>query len=98
MRGVGRLRYRLEAIGLKPWIVPHAGMFLWCQLPKDVDAADLARASLVEGLVLAPGNAFSQSLTADNFIRINAAQSLDDKTFDILARCIAASKKSSTTP
>ena len=34
---------RLKAIGIVPWIEPQAGMFLWCQLPDGLDAADVAR-------------------------------------------------------
>lgn len=39
-------------------------MFLWCRLPEGIDAATLARLCLEQGVVLAPGNAFSQSLSA----------------------------------
>jgi hypothetical protein len=37
-------------------------------------------------VVLAPGNAFSQSLSAGVFLRFNAAQSGDGRGFDVLAR------------
>ncbi|MCP5158658.1 MAG: PLP-dependent aminotransferase family protein [Gammaproteobacteria bacterium] len=80
---------RLDAIGVRPWIVPQAGMFLWCQLPVGVDAADIARFCLKEGMVLAPGNAFSQSLSASGFLRFNVAQSADKRVFDILARALS---------
>ena len=66
-----------RAIGLTPWLDPKAGLFLWCHLPSDLDAADVARAALKEGIVLAPGNAFSISHTAGNFMRFNAAQMSD---------------------
>jgi len=79
---------RLDAIGITPLIVPQAGMFLWCQLPGGIDAADIARFCLKEGMVLAPGNAFSQSLSASGFLRFNVAQSTDRRVFDILARAL----------
>lgn len=79
---------RLDAIGITPWIVPQAGMFLWCQLPGGIDAANIARFCLKEGMVLAPGNAFSQSLSASGFLRFNVAQSTDRRVFDILARAL----------
>ncbi len=79
---------RLEALGIIPWLVPVAGMFLWCRLPQGIDAATIARACLKEGVVLAPGNAFSQSQSAGNFLRFNVAQSMDDRVFDILARAL----------
>ena len=75
---------RLEAIGISPWLKPHAGMFLWCRLPEGLDAADLARACLAEGVILAPGNVFSLSETAGRFMRFNVAQSADPRIFDVL--------------
>ncbi|MGB3068537.1 MAG: PLP-dependent aminotransferase family protein [Ottowia sp.] len=82
---------RLEAIGIKPWLVPQAGMFLWCQLPDGKDAASIARACLKEGVILAPGNAFSQSLSASNFLRFNVAQSGDERIFEVLRTALHAS-------
>lgn len=79
---------RLEAIGITPWLVPQSGMFLWCRLPEGIDAATIARACLKDGVVLAPGNAFSQSMRAGDFLRFNAAQSMDDKVFEVLARIV----------
>lgn len=79
---------RLAAIGITPWLEPSAGMFLWCSLPDGIDAADIARRALAEGVVLAPGNAFSLSRSANGFLRFNVAQSRDGKVFDVLARAI----------
>lgn len=63
-------------------------MFLWCRLPDGIDAADIAREALTENIVLAPGNAFSLSLSAQSFMRFNVSQSLDDKMFDFLRAAI----------
>lgn len=79
---------RLERLGIRPWIVPRAGLFLWCALPNGLDAADIARACLKEGMVLAPGNTFSLSQRASGFIRFNVAQSLDPRVYDILERAL----------
>ncbi|GGC77702.1 GntR family transcriptional regulator [Chelatococcus reniformis] len=79
---------RLGALGITPWLLPRAGMFLWCRLPDGVDAARLARACLQEGVVLAPGNAFSQSQTASGFLRFNVAQSTDARIFDVIGRAL----------
>lgn len=81
---------RLQAIGIKPWIIPRAGMCVWCQLPQGRDAATLARACLNEGVVLAPGNAFSQSMTAGDFMRFNVAQSTDARIYEVLQRAMSA--------
>ena len=79
---------RLREIGIVPWLEPQAGMFLWCSLPKGVDAADVARQALAENIVLAPGNAFSLSQSARGFMRFNVAQSLDDRLFEVLQAAI----------
>ncbi|AYN16652.1 PLP-dependent aminotransferase family protein [Pseudomonas monteilii] len=81
---------RLQALGIKPWIIPQAGLYAWCQLPQGKDAATLARACLNEGVVLAPGNAFSQSMTAGDFLRFNVAQSGDARIYDVLKRALGA--------
>lgn len=83
---------RLKAIGVTPWLLPQAGMFLWCRLPDDIDAAIVARRCLEDNVVLAPGNAFSQSQTASGFLRFNVAQSDSKKIFEVLARAIDGSR------
>jgi len=79
---------RLDSLGITPWLVPRSGMFVWCRLPKGVDAAAIARSCLRDGVMLAPGNAFSQSLSASDFLRFNVAQSADDRIFNVLARAL----------
>ena len=79
---------RLTATGIMPWLEPSAGMFLWCRLPDGVDAAAIARRALAEGVVLAPGNAFSLSRSASGFLRFNVAQSGDGKVFEVLERAM----------
>lgn len=75
---------RLERLGITPWIKPTAGMFVWCRLPDGVDAADVARAALEQQVVLAPGNAFSLTQSATNFMRFNVSQTLDRRVFEVL--------------
>lgn len=89
MRGrLARARFdvaaRLRSIGVTPWLEPQAGMLLWCRLPGDVDAADIARAALAKKIVLAPGNVFSPSQSARNAMRFNVSQMSDDRIFQIL--------------
>ena len=83
-----RTAARLERLGVTPWLMPQAGMFLWCRLPEGVDAAVVARHCLEEGVVLAPGNAFSRSQTASGFLRFNVAQSAEEAIFAALGRAI----------
>lgn len=85
---MGATKSRLEAAGLKPFLEPRGGMFLWCSLPDGLDAADVARRALAEGVVLAPGNVFSIGQSASGFLRFNVAQSLDPRIFAVLARAM----------
>jgi DNA-binding transcriptional MocR family regulator len=59
-------------------------MFLWCRLPDDIDATDVAHRALANQVVLAPGNAFSVSQTASGFVRFNVAQCEDERIFKVL--------------
>ncbi len=79
---------RLAAIGITPWIEPQAGMFLWCRLPDGIDAAEIARHALAANIVLAPGNAFSLSRTANSYLRFNVAQSGDQRIFEVLEKAM----------
>jgi DNA-binding transcriptional MocR family regulator len=38
---------KLEAVGLRPWLMPYGGFFLWCSLSDSRNAADLTRAVLL---------------------------------------------------
>ena len=70
------------------WIEQCGGMFLWCQLPDGLDAADVARRALADNIVLAPGNVFSVSQTATRFLRFNVAQSSDPRVFAAVERAM----------
>ena len=80
---------KLSVLGITPYLVPEAGMFLWCQLPMDIDAARLAKDCLSEGIILAPGNVFSQSLNAHSMLRFNVAQCDDKRIFEVLKRLLS---------
>lgn len=90
---MGKVSARLKSIGLRPWIEPNAGMFLWCQLPEGLDAADIARSAIADSIVLAPGNAFSPTQAASNFLRFNVAQTLDPAIIPVLERAMQKSGK-----
>lgn len=79
---------QLQSLGLKPWVEPKAGMFLWCKLPGKLDAAEIARQALAEDIVLAPGNAFSLSQSARSYLRFNVAQSSDPRIARFLKKAL----------
>jgi len=84
---------RLRSMGIEPWLVPEAGMLLWCRLPDEVDAADLARAALADAVVLAPGNAFSVSQSAGSFMRFNVSQMQGDRMFEVVQTALGQVRK-----
>ncbi|WP_417553775.1 aminotransferase class I/II-fold pyridoxal phosphate-dependent enzyme [Marinomonas fungiae] len=75
---------KLMRLGIQPWIQPKDGMFLWCRLPTGTNATQLAQDCLSKGIVLAPGNVFSQSQSAHDYLRFNVAQCTEQKIFDVL--------------
>lgn len=79
---------QVQRLGITPWLVPEAGLFLWCQLPDGRDAAALARHCLREGVVLAPGNAFSQSQRVADYVRFNVSQCQDPRIWRVLAQAL----------
>jgi len=79
---------KLQALGIEPWLTPRGGFFLWCRLAEGQDATAVARAALEEDVVLAPGNVFSVSQTASNFMRFNVAQTNDPRMWDVMRRAL----------
>jgi DNA-binding transcriptional MocR family regulator len=79
---------QLEPLGIKPWIKPQAGIFVWCHLPKGVEASEIAKYCINHQVILAPGNAFSQASNAGQFIRFNVTQSNHDHIYKTLADAI----------
>lgn len=79
---------KLEPLGIKPWIKPQAGIFVWCHLPEGVEASKIAKYCINHQVILAPGNAFSQAPNAGQFIRFNVTQSNHDHIYKTLADAI----------
>jgi DNA-binding transcriptional MocR family regulator len=79
---------KLSALGFAVPNSRQSGMFLWCRAPKGLDTAELSRRALARNIVLAPGNVFSQSGSAQDFMRFNVAQCADPKLFGILGELL----------
>ena len=79
---------RLEALGIRPWLMPRGGFYLWCSLPEGIDSAELARLAVAQDVVLAPGNVFSVSQGAGGFMRFNVAQSRDPRVMEVLRQAM----------
>ncbi|WP_188583264.1 aminotransferase-like domain-containing protein [Azorhizobium oxalatiphilum] len=78
---------QLAPLGIRPWIEPRGGFTLWCRLPGGRDAAEVAKAALKEKVVLAPGNAFSVTQSAKEFMRFNVAQ-MEPQVLKVLERAL----------
>ncbi len=81
---------RLETLGIRPWLMPRGGFYLWCRLPDGLDSAAIARKAVEQDVVLAPGNVFSVSQTAAAFLRFNVAQSDDPRILTVLRQAMAS--------
>ena len=92
---MGRTLARLRTAGLTPWIEPRGGLFVWARLPDGLDAVEIARRGLAEGVAFAPGPVFSAAPDACAYLRFNAAASLAPRGFDALERAMAGLTKAS---
>lgn len=74
----------LAKLGIRLWLKPQGGMFVWAELPEGMDAATIAKQALHHDVVLAPGNVFSLSQRAAHFMRFNVAQSQHPRIYQVL--------------
>ena len=58
---------------------PQGGFVLWVEMPKDVDALDLHRQAVAEGIAFIPGQLFSASGRYRNCLRLNCGNPWDER-------------------
>ncbi|MGO4872009.1 MAG: PLP-dependent aminotransferase family protein [Roseiarcus sp.] len=95
---MGKTLTRLRAGGLTPWIEPRGGIFLWARLPDGLDATQIARFGLRNGVAFAPGPVFSAADDARGFLRFNAAASLSPRGFEVLDQAMHAASGEPAAP
>lgn len=81
---------RLADLGVRIWVTPRGGFYLWGRLPDGKDASDIARAALDEDVILAPGNVFSVAQQASDFMRFNVGQMQNPRVFEVLKGALRA--------
>ncbi|GBQ23887.1 transcriptional regulator [Gluconacetobacter sacchari DSM 12717] len=86
---------KLQELGFELPQMPRGGFFLWCRLPDGLNAADVARAALVDDVVLAPGDVFSVTGSASAYMRFNVAQSNDPRIWAAIRRAMERAGSSS---
>lgn len=79
---------QLSQLGISVPYLPKAGMFLWAKLSDGQDSNVLAKTCLKQGVILAPGQAFSQAESAKQYLRFNVAQCQEQKVFSVLAKAL----------
>jgi DNA-binding transcriptional MocR family regulator len=89
---MGQTIRRLGALGLKVWVEPRGGMFLWARLPDELDGAEIARQGLKKDVVFAPGDVFSVSRRARSFLRFNVALCGHPRIFEVLEGAMAGAR------
>ena len=77
-------RKRIKECGMTLWAESEGGSFLWAEAGNGADTSEMAKRALRSDMLFAPGNVFSVSNTAGNFLRFNIAHSQDPKIFEFL--------------
>jgi DNA-binding transcriptional MocR family regulator len=75
---------KLADLGVRTWVTPRGGFYLWGRLPDGKDASAVARTALARDVILAPGDVFSAAQTASDFMRFNVGQMQDPRVFQVL--------------
>jgi DNA-binding transcriptional MocR family regulator len=63
---------------------PTGGYFLWLELPEAIDAMELHRLAIEQGISLAPGPIFSATHAFEHYVRINFGHPWSQKTDDAI--------------
>ncbi len=62
------------------YVRPEGGLFIWCELPEDVDALEFVKKSAENMVALVPGTAFLTDVDGkSNAVRFNFSTPADDK-------------------
>jgi len=80
---------RLADLGVRTWVTPRGGFYLWGRLPDGKDASAVARTALTHDVILAPGDVFSAAQTASDFMRFNVGQMQNPRVFQVLNSALA---------
>ncbi len=81
-------RSALKKTGLIIHNEQNADLFIWAQLPNNMDASALSLSALDENIILAPGELFSQNDVYRSYLRFNATQSNNKQLTSYLTQII----------
>lgn len=66
----------------------NSGLFIWAELPNEINASDLTLKALDENILLAPGELFSENKYHHKYLRFNTSRTNNEKLFSFLQRSI----------
>jgi DNA-binding transcriptional MocR family regulator len=72
---------------------PQGGLFLWMELPGEVDARTLLRVSLARGVAFVPGDSFFPTTQRKNTMRLNFSNMPEERIVEGIRRLAAALKE-----
>ncbi|MBN2263108.1 MAG: PLP-dependent aminotransferase family protein [Prolixibacteraceae bacterium] len=70
------------------YVLPQGGMFIWLQMPVNINTDKLVEQTMKSGVAFVPGKSFFTTNTGENFVRMNfsnACQSEIEKGIKIIA-------------
>jgi DNA-binding transcriptional MocR family regulator len=81
-----RMHEGFSRLGIATFAQPHAGLFLWAELPVEPARAEaVATQALSRGIWLAPGSYFAEHETPSSWFRFNVATSDAPELWDFLS-------------
>jgi 2-aminoadipate transaminase len=75
------------------WTEPEGGLFLWVELPADIDGEELLQDALAERVAFVPGASFFASPPRTSFIRLNFSNRPPEMIEEGIGRIGAAMKR-----
>lgn len=69
---------------------PRGGLFLWLELPGEIDSRQLLRISLARGVAFVPGEAFFPNTQRKNTMRLNFSNMPEERIIEGVRRLAAA--------
>jgi len=72
---------------------PQGGLFLWLELPEEIDARRLLRISLDRGVAFVPGDSFFPTTQRMNTMRLNFSNMPEHRIIEGIRRLAAAIKE-----
>jgi 2-aminoadipate transaminase len=68
------------------WTTPEGGLFIWAFLPEEVDAAEILKEAIEQGVTFVPGRAFYTDGTGKNTMRLNFSNATPEKIDEGMGR------------